>query len=236
MSTISVIAHVNNDPHEIADAIIAVLKERGLSIIFTDNSDGVTVVATTGGASGSNIPVDTTATVQGQPEVPVQSEPSPEQEIVIALGSVPPEVSNDVELSQHPESTAAAEIPSAMNVPAPITKTGIVFIKSLLPSIPVPYKCNLEANVSELHVSNVAFTNDLVSFSYRSTVFKYPLEKAADGSETNGDLIRVVFTLDNLDATLTAYLKVVEDADDNHVIFGQSDTHSLQLVEPSTQG
>lgn len=130
-------------------------------------------------------------------------------------------------------------VPEPTEVPAPEpvvnpTKTGIVFVKSLLPSEPVPYKCDTEKDRSELHVGNVAYQRDLVTFTFRNTVFKFPIEQ--DQSSADSVIIRTVISIDNSDTLQPVFLKVVEDPDDNHVVFGKQDTEQLGLIEQlSTQ-
>lgn len=213
---------VNGLITEISQLLTAKGYSEGLSFISND------------GKSGSIVFTCAVQHAVQQNEVPNETE--------ITLASVNDQSAQDATINVPVDDTQqnqfvdipAAEQPAVVIPPVNITKTGIVFIKSLLPSEPVPYKCSMEKDISELHVNSVAYRPDLVAFTYRNIMFKFPIEQ--DQSSADGTIIRVVMTLDNSETQQPIFLKVVEDQDDNHVVFGKHDTEKLGLIEQlSTQ-
>lgn len=241
-SSITFIVETTNcaDANGLISEISQVLESRGFNNTISFISDGGK-----GGSLIFNEPVNVEPALQAAPEVPTEAP----QEFEITLGSAP---DNNVDLAASavglghlpeptvdlppapPEVAVVPEPEVAVEPVAPVLKSGIVFIKSLLPSEPVPFKCDLSKDLSELHVNNVSYQPDIVNFTYRNTVFKFPIEQ--DRSTPEFAVIRVVLSVDTSTAQLAVFLKVVENHDDNHVVFGNQDTEQLGLIEQlSTQ-
>lgn len=214
--SVSVMAK-SEDAAELHACFISLLQSKGLNIDFSVcNESGGAIIA-------ALYPVET-------PCDPPQTIDEPS--VVNDIQSTPDTAVIDIEPVVAPDMDQVSNIPPPEPVaaqPEIRTKSGIVFIKSLLPAEPVPYSCDATCADSLLLVNSVAYGKDLITFSYRNVVFKFPIE--IDERFPNNDTIRVVFTLDNSEQSDAVYLKVVEDNGDNRVVFGASDCEKYKLID-----